>query len=156
MAEDERNKTTENGEPKTDQSGAITDFAETTSRVVQKAAAILEEEIAKGIIAAKQVEERLKNVSVLHEGNPVAMIEGFRKEAHEVAEMAMTEFNRKAMSVCIKLCEPICAISDYTIGISFFGLSVGTFTIKGQTNFFNCKDQEPLSNTPLTQTHGVS
>jgi hypothetical protein len=49
---------------------------------------------------------------------------------------------REAIPLCIKLCEPICASSEYTIGITIFDRPVAAITIKGLTRLFNCKDEE--------------
>jgi len=66
---------------------AVRGFAETTSRVVRQAASILEEEIAAGIVAARQVEESLINVKALRAGNADSVIHRFRKDAHEVVDI---------------------------------------------------------------------
>src|SRR6516165_8801662 len=58
------------------QSEILKRFAESTSRVVQQAAYILEEEIAAGIVAAKQIEARLVDVDELRseESNEVVRL----------------------------------------------------------------------------------
>lgn len=66
---------------------ALKGFAETTSRVVRQAASILEEEIAAGIVAARQVEESLINVKALRTGKADSVIHRFRKDAHEVVDI---------------------------------------------------------------------
>jgi len=66
---------------------AVRGFAETTSRVVRQAASILEEEIAAGIVAARQVEENLLNVKALRAGGADSVIHRFRKDAHEVVDI---------------------------------------------------------------------
>ena len=66
---------------------AVRGFAETTSRVVRQAASILEEEIAAGIVAARQVEESLINVKALRAANADSVIHRFRKDAHEVVDI---------------------------------------------------------------------
>jgi hypothetical protein len=53
--------------------------------------------------------------------------------------MNMNVAAREAFPVCIKLCEPICVRSEYTIGITIFDRPVATITVKGQTTLFNCK-----------------
>lgn len=65
------------------------DFAGTTSRVVQKATSILEEEIAAGIVAAKQVENKFTNVKELRTGKPEALMQRFRKDTHEIADILL-------------------------------------------------------------------
>lgn len=58
-----------------------------TSKIVLKAANILEEEIAKGIIAAKQVEGKLTDVSKLHSNNQDELLTRFRKDAHDIIDL---------------------------------------------------------------------
>ena len=71
--------------------GADTDarpgFAETTSRIVRQAASILEEEIAAGVIAAKEVEKRFIDVDSLRGGDPGEVIQRFRRDTHEVVDI---------------------------------------------------------------------
>jgi hypothetical protein len=55
--------------------------------------------------------------------------------------MQMNVVAREIIPVCIKLCEPICARSDYTIGINIFDRPVAAITIKGVTRLFNCKEE---------------
>ncbi len=64
-------------------------FTDTTSRVVQQAASILEEEIAAGILAAKQVEERMINVKETRSGKPDEVMQRFRRDAHEVVDILL-------------------------------------------------------------------
>jgi hypothetical protein len=62
-------------------------FAETTSRIVRQAASILEEEIAAGVIAAKEVEKRFIDVDSLRGGDPGEVIQRFRRDTHEVVDI---------------------------------------------------------------------
>lgn len=80
-------KTTEKRETMSDQSDVVKKFAKTTSHVVLKAASILEEEIAAGIVAAKQVEKRFLSLNGLHSGEPDGVIQRFRKDAHEIVDI---------------------------------------------------------------------
>jgi hypothetical protein len=43
--------------------------------------------------------------------------------------------------ICIRVCEPICAKSEYSIGITIFDRPVATITVSGQTRFFNCDEK---------------
>lgn len=45
-----------------------------------------------------------------------------------------------ALPLCIKLCEPICAESQYTIAISIFDRPVVSLTIRGRTRLFSCRE----------------
>ena len=56
-------------------------------------------------------------------------------------DMAMNLVAKDTIPVCIKLCEPICAKSDYTIGITIFDRQVATITIRGLTRLFNCLEE---------------
>jgi hypothetical protein len=53
--------------------------------------------------------------------------------------MNMSVQTREVIPVCIKMCEPVCARSEYTISISIFDHPVASITVKGQTAFLNCK-----------------
>lgn len=55
--------------------------------------------------------------------------------------MAMTV--RQDVPLCIKICEPICARSEYTIRLDIFGNPVAAITIRGLTTFFACDDKAP-------------
>lgn len=93
-----RDKATEAvaGEAKADQANLsfapgdlISGFASSTSRIVQKAASILEEEIAMGILAAKQIEEKFVDVPGVRAAEPDEVVSRFRKDAHEVVDILM-------------------------------------------------------------------
>lgn len=43
--------------------------------------------------------------------------------------------------LCIKMCEPICAKSEYHIGITIFDRPVATITIAGTTRLANCDEK---------------
>jgi hypothetical protein len=57
--------------------------------------------------------------------------------------MNMTLAAREPVPVCIALCEPICARSDYTVGIHIFGNPVATIDVSGMTRLFACGDRGP-------------
>ena len=67
-------------------------------------------------------------------------------------DMNMNLAAREAIPVCIKVCEPICAASEYTIAIDIFDRPVAAITIKGLTRLFSCNDENPR--TPLTNAPG--
>jgi hypothetical protein len=48
---------------------------------------------------------------------------------------------REPAAICIKLCEPICVKSEYTISIDIFDRPVSTITLQGRTTFFNCPEE---------------
>ena len=58
-------------------------------------------------------------------------------------DMNMKVVAEDTIPVCIKLCEPICADSDYSIGLEIFDRPVGAVTVKGRTKLFNCNDEGP-------------
>ncbi len=47
----------------------------------------------------------------------------------------------EAVPLCINLCEPICAESNYTIGISIFDRPVVSLTIRGRTRLSGCREE---------------
>ena len=48
----------------------------------------------------------------------------------------------EGVPVCIKLCEPICVRSQYTIGIDVFDRPVASITLRGDTILSNCRDEQ--------------
>jgi hypothetical protein len=64
-------------------------FAKTTTRIVQQAAAILEEEVAAGILAARQVEDRFLDTEELRSTDPTKVLPRFRRDAHEVVDIVI-------------------------------------------------------------------
>jgi hypothetical protein len=45
--------------------------------------------------------------------------------------------------VCIRVCEPICARSDYTIAVTLFDRPVASITVSGTTRIENCGGTPP-------------
>jgi hypothetical protein len=56
-------------------------------------------------------------------------------------EMAMMLASREPVKLCVSVCEPICAQSEYTIGIDIFDRPVASITVRGMTKLFNCSDR---------------
>jgi hypothetical protein len=56
-------------------------------------------------------------------------------------DMAMNLSAREALPICIKVCEPICAESEYVIGIQIFDRPVATITVRGKTTLFNANEE---------------
>ncbi|MBV6522807.1 MAG: hypothetical protein MNPFHGCM_02957 [Gemmatimonadaceae bacterium] len=48
---------------------------------------------------------------------------------------------RGQVPICIRVCEPICARSEYAIGITIFDRPVATITVSGETRLFNCDEK---------------
>ncbi|MEM9057088.1 MAG: hypothetical protein AAGD86_06405 [Pseudomonadota bacterium] len=49
---------------------------------------------------------------------------------------------RDVIPVCLKLCNALCAESDYKIDIVIFDRPVATISLRGMTRLFNCRDEE--------------
>jgi hypothetical protein len=64
-------------------------FANTTSHVVQQAASILEEEIAAGILAARQIENKFISSEELRSAKPDDVLQRFRRDAHDVVDILL-------------------------------------------------------------------
>lgn len=63
-------------------SGLIDD----STSIVKKAASVLEEEVAKGILAAKEVQKKFTGADGLRDENKNELIERFRKDVHDIAD----------------------------------------------------------------------
>ena len=48
---------------------------------------------------------------------------------------------RDMVPLCIRLCEPVCAESEYQVSATILHRPVWTVTVKGITRFFNCKEK---------------
>jgi hypothetical protein len=64
-------------------------FADTTSHVVKQAASILEEEVAAGILAARQIENKFINAEELRSARPDEVLQRFRRDAHDVVDILL-------------------------------------------------------------------
>lgn len=56
-------------------------------------------------------------------------------------DMRMDLSARQPVPLCISVCEPICAKSDYTISFDIFDQPVGRILVRGMTRIFNCRDR---------------
>ena len=68
--------------------GSLEDIGKTTSQVVQEAAAVLEEDMATGLIAARKVSQRLAKEQRLEAGDFADALKRFRSTGHELIEIA--------------------------------------------------------------------
>jgi hypothetical protein len=81
-------------------------------------------------------------VSILFEDKPVPVeVNTDQKKPMNVA-MNMAVSAKEAIPVCIKICEPICAVSDYKVGITLFGQPLAEIGVKGTTRLAACEDNE--------------
>lgn len=63
----------------------------------------------------------------------------------------------RTVPFCIKLCEPICAESNYKIGINLLGQPFAEIVVRGITRLFNCreKDGKQSPNDTMVETTDV-
>ncbi|HVR06051.1 MAG TPA: hypothetical protein VMS02_08410 [Solirubrobacteraceae bacterium] len=69
------------------------------SRLVEDAALILEEELAAGIDAARNVEQRLFGEGHDAQRNPEAVVQRFRRDAHDIVDLAVDVIGRALNTV---------------------------------------------------------
>jgi hypothetical protein len=69
----------------------------------------------------------------------VALETGRENPVH--VAMAMDLSARAPLPICIKVCEPICARSEYVIKIEIFDRPVATISVTGKTTIFNCNEE---------------
>jgi hypothetical protein len=67
--------------------GAYKSFSETSSKVAQQAASILEAEIAAGIKIANQTEQKFPQIEKFRSEKPDEVMQRFRRDAHEVVDI---------------------------------------------------------------------
>ena len=85
--QEERSNSSSSGRKPFEIHDALKDLPETASRVVLKAASILEQEIAMGITAAKEVERRFVNVNKARSKDSEEVMPRFRRDAHEIVDI---------------------------------------------------------------------
>ena len=79
-------------------------------------------------------------VSIAFDPAPAHVVIG--AQPHTLAvDMNMALSALESIPVCISLCEPICAESDYTIGISIFDRPVMTINLRGKTRIYGCREE---------------
>ncbi len=79
-------------------------------------------------------------VSIAFEERPANIVIQTSPREPLNVDMDMHVSAREPIPVCIKLCEPICARSDYAVGITLFDRPVAAISVRGQTKLFNCQD----------------
>jgi hypothetical protein len=69
-------------------------------------------------------------------------------------QMNMQVSARQPLPVCISLCEPICARSDYRIGIQIFNNPFATIDVRGTTRLSRC-DEAPAEQEVCMDFHSL-
>jgi hypothetical protein len=82
-------------------------------------------------------------VSISFTDTPARVIVSTDPKQPVAVDMDMKVTAREPIPICVKLCEPICARSDYTIGISVFDNPVASISIRGMTRIDNCREEPP-------------
>ena len=93
-------------------------------------------------------------------GSPCELLVTFQKDPANVVihttpetpfnvDMDMNVAVKNTVPVCLKLCEPVCAKSDYTISLNIFDRPVGSISVKGMTKIFNCFEKPRPQRTCL-------
>jgi hypothetical protein len=76
-----------------DNTNMLKELAQSATNVVARAASILEEEIAAGVVAAKGIEGRFVDVRSAGAGKPEEVLPRFRRDAHDVVDIIMDLLN---------------------------------------------------------------
>ena len=80
-------------------------------------------------------------VSISFQPSPARMVVSTEPNRRLAVDMDMNLRAPETLPLCIKLCEPICAESNYTIGISIFDRPVISITIRGKTRLSSCREE---------------
>jgi hypothetical protein len=80
-------------------------------------------------------------VSISFENTPARVVIASLVDHPLGVNMNMVLRAPETLPLCVRLCEPICADSNYTIGISIFDRPVITITIRGTTRLFGCREE---------------
>lgn len=68
--------------------------------------------------------------------------------------VSMTHNDGQSVPLCIKICDPICAESNYRVAINLLGQPFAEIVVKGITRLFSCNDKEPNDRPPGTTPVG--
>ncbi len=80
-------------------------------------------------------------VSISFEKTPANVFVHSNPKEPLYVDMAMNVIARETIPVCIKLCEPICVKSRYTVAIDIFDRPVATITLQGESRLYNCQEE---------------
>ncbi len=74
-------------------SGRFEDLSKSTAQIVKDAAALLDEELAEGIVAANQVQKRFRQERRIDAGDFSNALQKFQADAHEVIQLLNDRLN---------------------------------------------------------------
>lgn len=80
-------------------------------------------------------------VSISFDNTPARVVLAALRENPLVVNMNMNLRAPETLALCLRLCEPICAESHYTIDISIFDHPVISITLRGKTRLFGCREE---------------
>lgn len=80
-------------------------------------------------------------VSIFFEEKPAYVKVGNEKGESFDVDMNMNLKVVEDIPVCIKICEPVCAVSDYSVGIELLGQPLARINVQGKTILGPCEDQ---------------
>lgn len=86
-------ETTQSRSPLSSQKDLVAGLAGSTSRIVSKAASILEEEIATGIRVTQDIEKKYVDVDQVRSRDAAGVMQRFRKDAHDVVDILIDLVN---------------------------------------------------------------
>lgn len=86
-------------------------------------------------------------ISIVFEEKPAYVKVGNDKEGSFNVDMNMKLTAVEDIPVCIKICEPICAVSDYTVGIELLGQPLASINVRGKTKLGPCDDKPQIQRT---------
>jgi hypothetical protein len=89
-------------------------------------------------------------VSISFEQTPARVVLSSSPDQPISVAMNMNVTVSEPIPVCIKVCERICARSDYTIGINIFDNPFALITVHGMTRLFNCHEESSAEETCVT------
>jgi len=80
-------------------------------------------------------------ISIFIEKEPLNVNVSSSSEQPLSVNMNMDVKVKESIPVCFKLCEPICAKSEYTVSFDIFDKPFASLMIRGQTKLFSCQDE---------------
>jgi hypothetical protein len=82
-------------------------------------------------------------VSISFTDTPAVVVVTSEPERPLDVRMRMQVVAAEPVPVCISVCEPICATSDYAVGLTAFDQPVATISVRGTTRLERCSERPP-------------
>jgi len=134
--------------PGTGQTSRMKQMSEATSTIVRDAAALLDEEIAAGILAAKQVQERLKKEQRIDPKDFDSALQKFNADAHEMLTLVGDQLGQLGSAENADLTQRLLSRTHDVLDVTIEMINIGA-ELADQLVF--SKEQPPVGRRAKTR-----